>query len=99
MLPKGEARKVTIYLNQDTRTHTEPLWSAILGFLRHKHVSGATLFRADAGFGVNEELHNPHSEYLAEHTAVRIEFIDTAERVDELLPTLYEMVTDGLITL
>jgi len=98
MLPKGDAKKVTIYLNQDTRTHMEPLWSAILGFLRHKHVAGATLFRADAGFGTHQRLHNPQSEYIAEHSPVRLEFIDTPARVDELLPTLYDMVTDGLIT-
>jgi PII-like signaling protein len=98
MLPKGEARKVTIYLNQDTRTHMEPLWSAILSFLRHKRVSGASLFRADAGFGTHEEFHNPESEYISGHTGVRIEFIDTPQRVDELLPTLYEVVTDGLVT-
>ena len=98
MLPRGAAKKVTIYLNQDTRTHMEPLWSAVLGFLRHKHVAGATLFRADAGFGAHELLHNPQSEYLAEHSSVRIEFVETPERVDYLLPTLYEMVTDGLIT-
>lgn len=98
MLPKGGAKKVTIYLNQDTRTHIEPLWSAILGFLRHKHVAGATLFRADAGFGAHEQLHNPQSEYGAEHSPVRIEFIETPQRADELLPTLYDMVIDGLIT-
>jgi PII-like signaling protein len=98
MLPKGVAKKVTIYLNQDTRSHMEPLWSAILGFLRHKHVAGATLFRADAGFGTHEEFHDPHSEYISEHSPVRIELIDTAQRVNDLLPTLYEMVTDGLIT-
>ena len=50
MLPKGEAKKVVIYLNQDARTRIEPLWSAILQFLHHKHVAGATLLRADAGF-------------------------------------------------
>ncbi|MGA7409663.1 MAG: DUF190 domain-containing protein, partial [Bryobacteraceae bacterium] len=98
MLPKGGAKKVTINLNQDTRTHMEPLWSAILGFLRHKHVAGATLFRADAGFGTHEQFQNPKSEYVAERSAVRIEFIEVPERVDELLPTLYDMVTDGLIT-
>jgi hypothetical protein len=98
MLPKGSAKKITIYLNQDTRTHVEPLWSAVLGFLRHKHVAGATLIRADAGFGSHEQFHDPQSEYLAGHSAVRIEFIETPQRVDELLPTLYDMVTDGLIT-
>jgi PII-like signaling protein len=28
---------------------------------------------------------------------IRIEFIDTVEKVDAVLPTLYDMVTDGLI--
>ena len=98
MLPHGEAKKVTIYLNQDTRTHAEPLWSAILVFLRHKKVAGATLFRADAGFGAHHRLHDPQSEYIAEHAGIRIEFVDVPQRVDDLLPTLYDMVTDGLIT-
>jgi PII-like signaling protein len=98
MLPRGNAKKVTIYLNQDTRAHAEPLWSTILSFLRHKHVAGATLLRADIGFGSHEQVHDPRSEYAGEHVPVRIEFVETVERVDELLPTLYEMVTDGLIT-
>jgi PII-like signaling protein len=98
MLPRGSARKVTIYLNQDTRAHVEPLWSTILSFLRHKRVAGATLLRADMGFGSHEQFHNTHSEYAGEHLPVRIEFIETLERVDELLPNIYEMVTDGLVT-
>ncbi len=97
MLPKGTAKKVTIYLNQDNRAHVDSLWSAILAFLRHKHVAGATLVRADAGFGSHEQFHNPQSEYVAGQSGVRIEFIERPERVDELLPTLYDMVTDGLI--
>src|SRR5206468_9092770 len=85
MLPKGDAKKVTMYLNQDTRTHMEPLWAAVLAFLRHKHVAGATLLRADAGFGTHEQFHDPRSESLAEHTPVRIEFVETGQRIDELL--------------
>jgi PII-like signaling protein len=98
MLPRGSAKKVTIYLNQDTRAHVEPLWATILSFLRHKHVAGATLLRADMGFGSHEQFHDPRSEYGGEHLSLRIEFVETAERVEELLPTLYEMVTDGLVT-
>jgi PII-like signaling protein len=98
MLPSGSAKKVTIYLNEDTRSHIEPLWSTILGFLRHHHVSGATIFRADLSFGSHEQYHDPRSEYIGEHRAIRLEFVETAEHVDQLLPTLYEMVTDGLLT-
>lgn len=97
-LSKGDAKKVTIYLNQDTRAHMEPLWSAILTFLRHKRIAGATMLRAQAGFGSHGELHDARSEYLAEHNSIRIEFVETAAKIEELLPTLYEIVTDGLIT-
>lgn len=98
MLSKGDAKKVVIYLNQDTRTRTEALWTAVLDFLRHKHVSGATLLRADAGFGGHGTVHDPRSEYTSDERPVRIEFVETAGKVEELLPTLYDMVSDGLIT-
>jgi PII-like signaling protein len=98
MLPRGAARKVTIYLNQETRSHAEPLWSAVMNFLRARHVAGATIVWADIGFGSHEHLHNARSEYAGEHRPVRIEFVETESRVEEILPTLYEMVTDGLIT-
>jgi|SRR5579863_6970250 len=98
MLPRGTAKKVTIYLNEDTRSHIEPLWTNILAFLRHKHVSGATLLRADAGFGAHEQVHMAFSEYAGEHRPIRIELIETAERIDELLPALCDLVTDGLVT-
>ena len=63
----------------------------------HKGVSGATATRALAGFGAHQVLHTPKIEVLAEHLPIRVEFIETAEKVDALLPTLYDMVTDGLI--
>lgn len=97
MLSRGAAKKVTIYVNEDTRYHLDALWSAILRFLRHKHVAGATVLRPVAGFGANEIIHSPDQEVRAEHMPMRIEFIDTAEKVDEVLPSLYEMVVDGLI--
>jgi len=97
MLPKGAAKKVTIYVNEDTRHHFGPLYEAILTFLMHKGVAGATASRSLAGFGAHRVMHTTKVELLAEHLPVRIEFIETAEKVDELLPTLYDMVADGLI--
>jgi PII-like signaling protein len=97
MLSKGAAKKVTIYLNEDARHHLGPLYESILNYLMHKGVSGATATRALAGFGAHHVLHTPKVEALAEHLPIRVEFIDSAEKVDEVLPTLYDMVTDGLI--
>jgi PII-like signaling protein len=97
MLSKGIAKKVTIFLNEDTQYHLVPLYESILTFLLHKSVSGATVTRALAGFGAHKVIHTPKIEALSEHLPLILEFIETAEKVDELLPTLYDMVTDGLI--
>jgi uncharacterized protein len=97
MLTKGPAKKVTIFINEDTRHHLTPLHDSIMTFLLHKGVSGATATRAYSGFGSNQMLHTPKVEVLAEHLPIRIEFVETPEKVAEVLPTLYEMVSDGLI--
>src|SRR5580692_6234289 len=97
MLTKGPAKKVTIFINEDAPHRMPSLHDALMTFLLHKNVAGATATRAFSGFGSHHTLHTPRMEATAEHLPVRIEFIETAERVDELLPTLYEMVTDGLI--
>ncbi len=97
MLPKGPAKKVTIYINEDTRYHAGPLWSAVYDFLQHKRVSGATVLRPIEGFGAHHHTHSLRMEATMEHMPIRIEFVDTAERVEEILPNLYDMVRDGLI--
>jgi PII-like signaling protein len=97
MLTKGPAKKVTIFINEDSQHHMTALHDSIMTFLMHKGVAGATATRAFAGFGSHQMMHTTSMEALAEHLPVRIEFIDTPEKVDEVLPTLYEMVSDGLI--
>src|SRR5581483_9552467 len=97
MLSKGPAKKVTIYLNEDTQHHAGALHDAIMTFLMHRGVTGATATRAMSGFGSHRVLHTPKIELLAEHLPVIIEFVETAAKVEEILPTLYDMVTDGLV--
>ena len=97
MLQKGAAKKVTIFVNEDTQHHFGSLTDAILTFLLHKGVAGATATRATAGFGAHRVLHTAKIEVLTEHLPIRIEFIDSAEKVDGLMPTLYDMVNDGII--
>jgi PII-like signaling protein len=93
----GPARKVTIYLNEDTRVHREPLHMAVLQFLMDHGVSGATAIRAMAGFGAHHVLHTPRIELLAEHLPVQVEFIESVEKVAEILPALEDLVIDGMI--
>jgi PII-like signaling protein len=96
MLNKGPAKKVTIWVNEETAHHRQPLWLAVFEYLRHKRVQGASVTRTQMSFGDRHILH--HADSVEAHgTAYRVEFVEAAERVDEVLPTLYDMVSDGLI--
>lgn len=97
MLSKGPAKKVTIFINEDTQHHMTALHDAIMTFLMHKGVSGATATRAYSGFGAHQMLHTPKIEVMSYSLPIRIEFVERPEKVDEVLPTLYDMVSDGLI--
>jgi PII-like signaling protein len=97
MLMRGPARKVTIFVNEDAHHRMTPLHDAVMTYLMHRGVSGATATRAFSGFGSHRLLHTPQVEALAQHLPIRIEFVETPEKVDEVLPTLYEMISDGLI--
>jgi PII-like signaling protein len=97
MLTRGPAKKVTIFVNEDALHHMTALHDAIMTYLMHKGVAGATATKAFSGFGAHQALHTPKLEAMAEHLPVRIEFVETAEKVEEVLPGLYEMVGDGLI--
>ena len=97
MLSKGAAKKVIIYVNEDTQYHLQPLYETILTYLMHKGIAGATASRAMAGFGPHQVMHTTKIELLTQHLPIRIEFVETAEMVESLLPALYDIVSDGLI--
>ena len=98
MLASGLAKKVTIHLNEDTSSRHDFLYNEIFAFLREHGVAGATLIRPAAGFGSHHRTHSTEgSEAEREHLPVRIEFIESKKNADALLPSLCELITDGLI--
>ena len=98
MLRPGPAKKVTIHLNEDTSARRDFLYNEIFAFLFRKGVAGASLMRPEAGFGSHHRVHQSESgRDLAEHMPVRIEFIESVECVESLMPELCELLTDGLI--
>jgi PII-like signaling protein len=97
MLKAGPAKKVSIYVGEDHKYHGQSVYSAILDFLFYRGVSGANVMRGMAGFGADHHLHTTRIEVLTQNLPVKIEFIDSLEKVEELLPKLHEMVGTGLI--
>lgn len=97
MLQAGPAKKVTLYVGEDQQYHGHALYAAILDFLFYRGIAGASVIRGIAGFGADHHLHTTRILRLAENLPVKIEFVESAETVEAVLPKLYEMVGHGLI--
>lgn len=97
MLTAGKAIKVSIYLSEGSTHHGMSRSSSILDFLFFRGVSGATVLKGIAGFGADHHIHSASLVAISDHLPLKIEFIETRERVDELLGKLQEMVGSGMI--
>ena len=97
MLTAGPGKKVGIYVAEDQQYHGSAAYAAVLDFLFFHGVAGATVTRGIAGFGADHHLHTDRLVDLATRLPVKVEFIETAEKVETLLPKLQDMVGTGLI--
>lgn len=97
MLKAGPAKKVTIYVGEDHKYHGQSLYSAILDFLFYRGISGASVIRGVAGFGADHHLHTTRIEVLTADLPMKIEFIESPEKVEEVLAKLQELAGTGLI--
>jgi PII-like signaling protein len=77
--------------------HGTACYAAVLDYLFFRGISDATVVRGIAGFGTDHKLHTSRVVELADQMPIKIEFIDTPERVQEVLPKLSEIASRGLI--
>lgn len=97
MLTSGKAVKVSVYLSDGARHHGIPVYTSLLDFLFHSGVAGATVVKGVAGFGARHRLHAAHLLDISDHLPVKLEFIETREKVDAILPELQQRTGSGLI--
>jgi PII-like signaling protein len=97
MLKAGKALKVSIYLSDGSRHHGVATEASIIDFLFREGVAGASVFKGVAGFGVDHHLHSASFVELSDKLPVKVEFIETAEKVDELMTKLIELSGTGMI--
>jgi PII-like signaling protein len=97
MLQSGKAVKVTVYLSEGATHHGVPVYSSILDFLFYRGVAGATVTRGVAGFGADHHMHSASSVEISDRLPIKIEFVESQEKVDAILGKLEELSGSGLI--
>jgi uncharacterized protein len=76
-----------------------PLYEAIVRKAREAHLAGATVLRGPMGFGRHSRVHTAKLLELSTDLPIVIEIVDVEDKVEAFLPTVDELVTEGLVTL
>src|SRR5271157_2318277 len=97
MLKTGKAVKISIYLSDGAKHHGVPVYASLLDFLFHSGIAGATVTKGVAGFGHAHRIHSANILELSDHLPIKIEFLESQERVDQVMPEVQKRVTSGLI--
>lgn len=88
-----------IFVGESDRHGHHPLYEAIVLKAREVGLAGATVTRGVMGFGKHSILHTAKILRLSEDLPMVVEIADSLDRIEQFLPLLDKMITDGLVTL
>jgi PII-like signaling protein len=88
-----------VFIGESDVWQGQPLYRAIVHKAKELGLAGATVLRGPMGFGANSRLHTAKLVELSTDLPIVVEIVDTAAKVQALLPFLDEAVIEGLITI
>ena len=88
-----------IFIGEDDKYKGKPLYEYIVMEAKKRKMAGATVVRGIMGFGAKSHLHTAKLLRISDDLPMVIEIVDSEERINEFLPFLDEVVSDGLITI
>ena len=94
-----EATLLRIFIGSRDKHDHNPLFEAIVLKAREMGLAGATVLRSPLGFGRSSHMHTTKILQLSTDMPLVVEIVDAAEKIEEFLPVLDEMMEGGLVTL
>lgn len=95
----GAGKRVTVFLGEGDRVGHVPAYEAIVRLLRERGCAGATVLRGVMGFGAGSRVHRASLLDVSQDLPVMVVWVDTPDRVDDLLPEVEELVGGGLVVI
>lgn len=95
----SHGRLLRIFICESDSYNGRSADAAIVDALRSAGIDGATVLRGVAGYGTSSVMHTTHVLRLSENLPMVIEVVDTAGKIDGVLPEIEKMIGDGLITM
>lgn len=94
---QGPARRLTIYTGEADMLGKKPIATEIVQRARQAGLAGATVLRGVEGFGASNQVHTTHILSLSNDLPIVIVIVDTAERIDEFVNQLDDLLSAGLV--
>ncbi|MDO8837025.1 MAG: DUF190 domain-containing protein [Vicinamibacterales bacterium] len=90
-----------VFIGEDDREPGghRPLYETIVRRAREAQLAGATVLKGPMGFGKNSRVHSAKLLELSSDLPIVIEIVDAADKIHAFLPTVDELVTEGMVTL
>ncbi len=92
-------KRIRIFIGEAEEWQGKPLYRAILEQAQRQGVAGATAMRGIEGFGPEHHLSSDRLPDIADNLPLIVEIVESAEKIEELLPWLDRMVQRGMITI
>jgi uncharacterized protein len=97
MTLQGPARRITIFIGESDRYNHKPLYAEIVHRAHQRGLAGASVFRGIEGYGASSRIHTSRLLSLSEDLPMAIIIVDTADKTEQFLDEIAELVTGGLI--
>jgi len=94
-----DGQLLRVFIGESDTWQGEPLYRAIVLKARELGLAGTTVLRGPMGFGVNSRVHTTRLLELSTDLPIVVEIVDTADKIESLLPFLDETVAEGLFTI
>jgi hypothetical protein len=99
MRDETNGQLLRIYIGEADTWRGKPLYQQIVEQARKQQLAGVTVTRGIEGFGASSRIHKTSALAVRQDTPLVIELADSEEKLKGFLPTVDEMVNDGLVTL
>lgn len=98
MTLSGAAKMVRVHVGEDDKWNGKPLHEAIVEEARRQDMAGATVYRGIEGYGASSRIHRKHF-LTSSDLPIMVSIIDRADKIERFLPTLQQMVQEGLVAI
>ena len=90
-------KRVMIFIDETDRFGDKQLAAALVERMRKEGIAGATVLHGTTGFGSHKQIHSTALLDLAVSLPQIVIVMDTAEKIQAIMPVLEEMIREGLV--